>query len=267
MAHELWSIWIAPKITLSVGRIFRSEVSNMALGIIGGTSLFGTKLLVDAHEREVMTEYGSVYLLVTTIHSQEIVFIPRHGKERNIPPHRINYKANMRAFKELGVEEIIGATSVGSLKRAITPQSLVVPHDYISLCSTPTFYDDEIVHVTPGLDEDLRRRIIKAAGDLGIPIIDRGVYFQTVGPRLETKAEITLMKDYAEVVGMNTASEATLATELGLQYANISTVENYAHGIVEEPLDYKDIIEVASKSRENLERVLVKVINSSNSTM
>jgi 5'-methylthioadenosine phosphorylase len=239
----------------------------MALGIIGGTSLFDTRLLRDSHEREVMTEYGSVYFLFTTIHSQEIVFIPRHGKDRNIPPHRINYKANMRAFKELGVDEIIGVTSVGSLKRAVTPRSLVVPHDYIGLFNILTYYDNEIVHVTPDLDDELRKRIIEAAHSLAIKIVEKGVYFQTLSPRLETKAEINLIKDYADVVGMNMASEATLATELELRYANISTVDNYAHGIVEEPLDYRDIVEAASQSRENLEKVLLKVINSSNSTI
>jgi 5'-methylthioadenosine phosphorylase len=233
----------------------------MALGIIGGTSLFGTKLLADAKEREVDTPYGTVYLLVATVQSQEIVYIPRHGKDSIIPPHRINYKANIRSFKELGVEEIIGVTSVGSLKRTIPPRSLVVPHDYISLCNIPTFYENEIVHVTPGLDEALRKCIIEAARDLGIAIVERGVYFQTVGPRLETRAEINLIKDYADVVGMNMASEATLATELGLRYANISTVDNYAHGIIaEEALDYKDIVEAASKSRENVEKVLEKAL-------
>ncbi|RZN38338.1 MAG: 6-oxopurine nucleoside phosphorylase [Methanophagales archaeon ANME-1-THS] len=233
----------------------------MALGIIGGTSLFSTKLLADAKERALDTSYGTVYLLVATVQSQEVVYIPRHGKESSIPPHRINYKANIRAFKELGVEDIIGVTSVGSLKHAIPPQSLIAPHDYISLCSIPTYYDTELIHVTPGLDEPLRKRIIDAGRSLGISIIDRGVYFQTVGPRLETRAEINLMKEYADVVGMNMASEATLATELGLRYANISTVDNYAHGIIAgEALDYKDIVAAASKSREKVEKVLVKVV-------
>jgi purine nucleoside phosphorylase len=230
----------------------------MALGIIGGTSLFGTKLLEGAEEKEIETKYGTAYLLFT----DEVVFIPRHGKAANIPPHRINHKANLAAFEVLDVEEIIGATSVGSLKRAITPRSLVVPHDYICLYNIPTFYDDEIVHVTPGLDEGLRRTIIDVARELDMNIIEQGVYFQTVTPRLETKAEISFMKNYADVVGMNMASEATLATELGLRYADISTVDNYAHGIIEEEvLDYKKIIEDASKSRADLERVLIKLIH------
>ncbi len=229
----------------------------MKLGVIGGTSLFGTKILEGAKEKWVETTYGNAYLLVT----DELVFIPRHGKATNIPPHQINYKANLASFKLLDVEKIIGATSVGSLKRAITPRSLVVPHDYICLYNIPTVYDDEIVHVTPGLDDDLRSTLIAVSKDLGLDLIEQGVYFQTAGPRLETKAEINFMKNYADVVGMNMATEATLAKELGLRYADISTVDNYAHGIIEEAaLDYKRIVEDASKSKVDLEKVLIKLI-------
>ena len=229
----------------------------MKLGIIGGTSLFGTKLLEGAKEKEVKTKYGGAYLLVT----DELVFIPRHGKATNIPPHRINYKANLAAFTVLGVEKVIGATSVGSLKRAITPRSLVVPHDYICLYNIPSVFDDEIIHVTPGLDEDLRATLIAVSKDLGLEVIEHGIYFQTAGPRLETKAEINFMKCYADVVGMNMASEATLAKELGLRYADISTVDNYAHGIIEEEaLDYKKIVADAAKSRQYLEKVVIKLI-------
>lgn len=229
----------------------------MTLGIIGGTSLFDTKLLEGAKEREVETKYGTVYLLSTA----DVVFIPRHGKDRNIPPHRINHKANMAAFKQLGVEKIVGATSAGSLKLDIKPRSLIVPHDYISLCSIPSFYDDELVHVTPSLDEGLRTAILKVAKDSGVDLVEKGVYFQTAGPRLETRAEINFIKNYADVVGMSMASEATLAKELELRYANVSTVDNYAHGIIaEEELDYKKIVDAASKSMADLEKVLMKLI-------
>ena len=238
----------------------------MRLGIIGGTNLFGTKteFLEAANEREVDTKYGTVYLISAA--DDDVVFIPRHGKTRNIPPHRMNYKANLAAFRDLGVENIIGVTSVGSLKRDIKPQSLVVPHDYISLCSIPTFYDDELVHVTSGLDKQLRTAIIEVATDFDAAVITRGVYFQTPGPRLETRAEIDFIRNYADVIGMNMASEATLAKELGLRYANISSVDNYAHGIIaeeeeEEELDYKQIVEAAAKNREKLELLLMKLID------
>ena len=229
----------------------------MTLGIISGTSLFDTKLLEAAKEKEIETKYGMVYLLSTA----DVVFIPRHGKDRNIPPHRINHKANMAAFKQLGVEKIVGATSAGSLKLDIKPRSLIVPHDYISLCSIPSFYDDELVHVTPGLDEGLRTAILKVAKDSGVDLVEKGVYFQTAGPRLETRAEINFIKNYADVVGMSMASEATLAKELRLRYANVSTVDNYAHGIIaEEELDYKNIVDAASKSMKDLEKVLMELI-------
>ncbi|MGB2841046.1 MAG: MTAP family purine nucleoside phosphorylase [Halobacteriota archaeon] len=229
----------------------------MTLGIIGGTSLFDTQLLEGAKEREVETKYGTVYLLSTA----DVVFIPRHGKDRNIPPHRINHKVNMAAFKQLGVEKIVGATSAGSLKLDIKPRSLIVPHDYISLCSIPSFYDDELVHVTPCLDEGLRTAILKVAKDSGVDLVEKGVYFQPAGPRLETRAEINFIKNYADVVGMSMASEATLAKELRLRYANVSTVDNYAHGIIaEEELDYKKIVDAASKSMADLEKVLMKLI-------
>lgn len=231
----------------------------MALGIIGGTSLFETELLRGG-EREVSTAYGTVFLRDLSIRGIELFFIPRHGRDQNIPPQRINFRANLQAFKALGVDEIIGVTSVGSLKREIPPHTFIVPHDYISLFSIPTFFEHELVHVTPGLDEALRQRVIAAARSLGFPVIARGVYFQVLGPRLETRAEINLIRQYADVVGMSMASEATLATELGLRYANISSVDNYAHGIVAEPLAYQDIVESAARSREDLERVLLTVL-------
>lgn len=107
----------------------------------------------------------------------------------------------------------------------------------------------------------MRTAILNAAKELNIKLVAKGVYFQTSGPRLETRAEINFMKNYADIVGMCMASEATLAKELGLRYANISTVDNYAHGIIAaETLDYKQIVADASKSKDNLEKVLLKLI-------
>jgi len=225
------------------------------VGVIGGTNLFDTGLMAGCREEELKTKYGDVHLFV----SPDFVFIPRHGRYRNIPPHRINHRANIVAFKMLGIDRVIGVTSVGSLKKEIKPGSLLVPHDYISLCNIPTFFDDEIVHITPGLDSDLRNELIEAAKAEGIPVIDGGIYFQSVGPRLETKAEINFISDYADVVGMSMGAEATLAKELGLRYANLSSVDNYAHGIAEEELSYQRIVEAATKMRENIERVLLRV--------
>jgi len=199
-------------------------------GIIGGTCLYNMKFLRDLDEKDVKTRYGDVYTLI----GGKFLFVPRHGKYRNIPPHRINHKANIMAFEENGVEEIISITSVGSLKKEIPPASLIIPDDYINLWNIPTYLDSEIMHITPCLDESLRKKTMSIAEKLNINVIGKGTYVQTTGPRLETRAEVNLLKDYADIVGMNMASEATLAKELELRYANISSVDNYAHGVVDE---------------------------------
>jgi 5'-methylthioadenosine phosphorylase len=128
--------------------------------------------------------------------------------EDTIPPHRINHRANLSAFKELGVSMIIGINSVGSLKPEIPPKTLVIPHDYINLWGVQTLFDDEIRHITPGLNEDLRQLILMVAKKRKIEVTGEGVYIQTRGPRLETRAEIHLLRNFGEVVGMTMGNEA-----------------------------------------------------------
>ncbi|MCW7080014.1 MAG: MTAP family purine nucleoside phosphorylase [Candidatus Methanospirare jalkutatii] len=229
------------------------------LGIIGGTNFLAKSPFEHAEEREIETKYGVVPVLLFKFNGKEVAFIQRHGKHQNIPPHRVNHHANIAALKQLGVEKVIGVTSVGSLKIEIKPGCIVIPHDFICLCNIPTYYDDELVHITPKLDEELRQEIIKVARELGINVVERGIYFQTQGPRLETKAEIAMIRQFADVVGMNMASEATLACELHMKYANISTVDNYAHGIVDTELKYEDIVRAASQ-REDLPKLLLKLV-------
>lgn len=228
----------------------------MKIGIIGGTGLSGIKFLENSSEDEIETRYGRVYILK----SDNVVFIPRHGKNNNIPPHMINYGADMMALKDMGVKKIVGISSVGSLKKKITPGSILIPHDYINLWNIQSYYDNEILHITPELDEGLREIIIQTAKKLKIKIIEKGIYFQTSGPRLETKAEINFIKNYADVIGMTMASEATLAKELNLRYGSICSVDNYCHGIIDEKLDFKKVVERASNGRGNLLKLLTAVI-------
>lgn len=228
----------------------------MRLGVIGGTSLFGTKFLTNSIEEETGTRYGKVYV----VKSGDAVFIPRHGKNNNIPPHMINYRANVMALKDFEVEKIIAISSAGSLKRDITPGSILIPDDYMNLWNIQSYHDNEIVHITPGLDEELRKIIIQTAKKLNIGITEKGIYFQASGPRLETRSEINLIKDYADVIGMTMASEATLAKELGLGYASICSVDNYCHGIIDEELDFRKVVEMASNGRGDLIRLLTAVI-------
>jgi 5'-methylthioadenosine phosphorylase len=229
------------------------------IGILGGTGFHRTDFLGGAEEVEIETFHGQVSALV----GRDYLFVHRHGPDRKALPHLINHKANIMAYKEKGVKEILSITSVGSLREEIPPKALVVPHDYMQLTGIPTFFETEIAHVTPGLDADLRNRIISAAKRLGISVITEGVYFQAAGPRLETRAEINFIRDYADVVGMTMASEATLARELGIKYATISTVDNYAHGVAGAVPDFDGIAKSASEEREELKRIVKEVVEAS----
>jgi 5'-methylthioadenosine phosphorylase len=232
------------------------------MGIIAGTGFYDLGFLGEAKEKTIKTPYGDAYALS----GKGFLFIQRHGKERNTPPHMLNHKANISAFKQEDIHSVIALTSVGSMKRTIPPRSIVIPQDYMQFSNILTFNDVKALHVTPGLDEELRKKIISAAQKLKIRIVTRGVYLQTIGPRLETKAEINLFKNYADIVGMTMASEATLAREIGIKYAAISLVDNYAHGIVNAPLDFTQVVKASAAQREGLKMIIKEIIEQSDQT-
>src|SRR2546427_2319589 len=133
---------------------------------------------------------------------------------------------------------------------------LAVPHDFLCLWDLPTFHDDKVVHTTPALDERMRTAILAVAKQERVATRARAVYAQTRGPRLETKAEIRLLRDYADVVGMTMASEATLAAEIGLKYASVCTVDNYAHGVTPAPLSYDAIVRAQRRNVKTISRLM-----------
>ncbi len=226
------------------------------IGVIGGTSLAGMDILEGFDAASVNNKYGGVYLLKNT----DTAFLLRHGKDRRIPPHMVCHRANILALSDLGVEKIIAVGSVGSLKKEIIPGRLLIPHDYMNFGRIESYYDSEIRHITPGLDEFMSGTITGAAKKNCIDVFGKGVYMQARGPRLETRAEVSFMKNYADVVGMTLASEATLAKELGIPYACICTVDNYANGIIDVNLDFEEIIKTASKNREALIILIMAVL-------
>jgi len=224
------------------------------VAVIGSSALSHLEGLRDVAANAMDTPYGppSSPVVVGRLGSVRVAFLARHGETRSVPPHRVNHRANLWALKEVGVQRILATSSVGSLKKAIRPGTLAIPHDYISLWEIPTFHDDKPVHATPALDQGIRTAVLSAAKRMGARVRSRAVYAQTLGPRLETKAEIRLLADYADLVGMTMASEATLAAELGLAYASLCTVDNYAHGITPTPLTFDAI---RKKQEENAHAV------------
>ncbi len=225
-------------------------------GIIAGTAFWRIGLSGQATPVEVSTRFGKVTLL----ESKDIVFLPRHGIDDSTPPHRINHRAHLSAFKELEVPRIIGVNSVGSLKPGIPPETILVPHDYINLWGIQTLFDDEIRHITPGLSEDLRRLILRVAKKRNIKIASRGVYIQTTGPRLETRAEIQLLRRFGDVVGMTMANEATISEELSIPYASICSVDNYCHGISDTPLSAEEILRNARSNMEKVKNLVLAIV-------
>ncbi|MCX6694960.1 MAG: MTAP family purine nucleoside phosphorylase [Candidatus Altiarchaeota archaeon] len=226
------------------------------VGVIGGTVLAGSKLFLDATENDVDTPYGRAKVYS----SNKFVFIQRHCLNGKIPPHMINHRANLWAMKNADVSGIMGVGSVGSLRKSIKPSYLVVPDDFIQLSDLHTFFDYEIVHATPVLDAGLRSKLVSSARKLKVKCRGGGVYAQTRGPRLETKAEVRMLQKLADVVGMTLASEATLACELKIPYAMLCSVDNYANGLARRELDFKEVVENSKKNTVRIEKILKKLL-------
>jgi len=224
------------------------------LGIIAGTNPIGEEFEEGIGRTDtVRTKYGDVEVFG----GSGAIFLPRHGIAMDTPPHRINHRANISALKESGVDGVICVCSTGSLKQEIPPGTLVVPHDYINFGMPPTFYDDEIRHIVPELDEGLRSRIVEASYG-----VDGGVYVQAHGPRFETKAEINVFRQFADIVGMTMANEATLCCEAGIPVAALCTVDNYANGVVAQGLglSYETIIKNVANNREMVTDIITRLI-------
>ncbi len=222
-------------------------------GIIGGSGFLDSDLFADLEEKAVSTKYGRLSARI----SQKIVFIQRHG--RDTPPHMINHRANIQAMKDLGINDIIALSSCGSLKKSITPGDIVIIDDYMQLSGIPTFFDESINFTTPRLSSVLRERIISAAEKISQPVLKKGTYYQSPGPRFETPAEVRFISAFADVVGMTISSEAALANEAGIDYAVICSVDNFANGIGKAP-EWDEIRKIQKKNAEKAMALLQKVI-------
>lgn len=210
------------------------------IAIIGGSGLSQLSNLDITRREVVRTPYGepSGALLFGHLCDQQTVFIARHGYGHTIPPHAVNYRANIWALKQAGAEAIISVASVGGITASLEPGHIMVPDQIIDYTwgRKATFFDGAdtpVVHVdfTDPYDAALRQRILAAARRAGDAVIDGGTYAATQGPRLETAAEVNrLERDGAHVVGMTGMPEAVLARELEIPYAAILVVANHAAG-------------------------------------
>jgi purine nucleoside phosphorylase len=216
---------------------------NQQFAIIAGSGFreFGT----DSEGKVIETEYGDPSGPIRELQydGQSVLLLPRHGDKLLIPPHRINYRANMKALQKLGVDAVIGMNTVGVINANLHPGQIAIPVQLIDYTwgREHSYYEgsDEIDHIdfTQPLTEALRGALLDAANDAGVDIHDGGVYAATQGPRLETAAEVDrLERDGADLIGMTAMPEAALARELGMEYACLSLIVNYAAGRGDNPI-------------------------------
>lgn len=219
------------------------------LGIIGGTSLLFSKL-PDLEKKRFDTPFGNAELLIG-----DVVLLMRH--QHGLPPHRINHRANMAALAIAGVDRLVAFASSGSLTRDITPGSLVIPTDFVTMTDIPSIHDHIIEHVMPSLSEDLSRDLHHHVPEARYG----GTYVQTRGPRFETVAEIKALSPFADLVGMTLASEATLACELAIPFAALCTVDNYANGLADGVLTYEEILKISREYRDRTAAIMNTIIS------
>jgi 5'-methylthioadenosine phosphorylase len=210
------------------------------LAIIGGSGFAHIPNLESVRREVVRTPYGepSGALTFGSIAGHEIVFLARHGYGHTIPPHQINYRANIWALHARGAKNVVAIAAVGGIRRDLAPGVLVVPDQIIDYTHgrAATFFDLDgsgVQHIdfTLPYSPTLRAACLKAARQAGEPVVDGGVYAATQGPRLETAAEVNrLERDGADLVGMTGMPEAALAREIGLAYATLAIVVNHAAG-------------------------------------
>jgi 5'-methylthioadenosine phosphorylase len=241
----------------------------MRIGLIGGSGLYEIEGLEITKEVSISTPYGdpsSVYK-IGTIGDTEIVFLPRHGIPHSIPPHKVNYRANIWGFKSLGVDRIISVSAVGGINKDLSPGDIVLLDQIIDMtygARESTFYDkDKVVHIdfTNPYCPEMREFIVKSSKNIGLPVKLSGTYICVNGPRLETAKEIQFFSMIgADVVGMTAMPEASLARELEMCVSGVSVATNYAAGISERKLTTTEVVETMKNSLDRIKSLIKEVI-------
>ncbi len=230
-------------------------------GVMTGS---GMEDLFSASERRtVKTDYGTVETFICSSGGTRFAVIPRHGKDHTVPPHRINYKANVQAMKKLGIADVLATSAVGSISRKIPVGGLGLLDQFIDFSARHlTFFERSPVHVdvTHPYDEALRRKLQKSADALGMKLVPGLVYVCVDGPRYETAAEIRMFGQLGgDVVGMTGAPEAILSRELGLRYASVVVATNWGAGM-QEKVSHEEVLSTMGKVKPRLKRLIERTV-------
>ncbi len=250
------------------------DSNSSLLGVIGGTGLTHLPGLEIVDTKDATTEFGvpSAGLLFGEYYGRDVVFLARHGSQHSIPPHEINYRANISALKTVGVKEVIAVAAVGGIHAAAKPGRIVLPDQLIDYTGgrESTFYDggqNGVRHIDFSwpYSKALRTRLLQAASTSGIDVLEGAVYGCTNGPRLETAAEIMRMEqDGCDLVGMTGMPETVLAREAGFEYACCAVVANWAAGKSNGEITMEDIEKNMERGFADFEPLLRAFLNVNN---
>jgi 5'-methylthioadenosine phosphorylase len=240
----------------------------MKTGLIVGTGM--GHLAADEEWREISTPYGSASTANTVLGANEVVLLRRHGPGLNVPPHLINYRANMWALRESGVKCVLSTAAVGSLSKDLKPGDLAVIQDFIDFTKRreSTIYDkpgETVVHIDfsepycPALSSAMEN----VAEELGIGLARRVVYVCVDGPRYETPAEIRMFAQWGgDVIGMTGVPEVVIARELGMCYASLAIVTNYGAGISERALSHQEVVDMVARRCKDVYAIIENTLSS-----
>lgn len=240
------------------------------IGIIGGSGFY--EFLKNAESFKINTPYGdpSDEIAIGEYNGRKIAFLPRHGKNHRLPPHRIPYQANIFALKSLGVKYIISPTAVGSLKKEFKPGDFVICDQFINMASlreSTYFPGPKTVHISSAdpYCPSLRLIAARCCKDLSLPFHDKGTVVVVEGPRFSTKAESKWFSDMgADIINMTQYPEVVLAREMELCYLNISLITDYDTGLKGakdiKPVSMKEVAEIFGKNIKNLQKIIFSII-------
>ena len=241
---------------------------NAEIGIFGGTGIYDSGLLENPQEVEIDTPYGkpSDKITIGIFNGRKIAFLPRHGRKHTIPPHMINFKANIWAFKELGITRIIAPSAVGSLKEELEPGHFALPTQFLDFTkSRENSFSEEgkVIHISVAdpFCPELQSSVLQVTEKQGLKMHKDCTYVCIEGPRFSTRAESKFYKTTgADIIGMTLVPECQLAREAQMCYASISTVTDYDVW-AEKPVTAKEVIETLSKNVEKTKKILTELID------
>ena len=237
------------------------------IAVIGGTGVYDPEIVENAREVKVYTPFGAPSDLVTlgTYEGRKVAFIPRHGKGHQIPPHRINYRANIWALKELGVRQIVASSAVGSLREDYAPGDFVITDQFIDRTKgrPDTFYEGgRLCHISSAdpICPRLHDFFVGHARKLGLRFHPTGTYVCVQGPRFSTRAESKLFRQWgADLVGMTLYPECVLAREAEICYVSVAMVTDYDVW-AEKPVSTQEILETMHENSANFKRLIMEAL-------